>query len=64
VDRLEMIERRSGAEITAIDERHGQPALRGVVGNRQAVDAAAHYEHVELAFGEAREISNHAGLIL
>ncbi len=64
VDGLEMIERRGGAEIAAIDQRDRQPALRGVVGDRQAVDAAAHHEHVEFAFGEAREISNQAGLIL
>ena len=60
VNRLEMIERRGGAEIAAIDERNGQAALRGVVGDRQAVDAAAHHEHVEFAFGKPRKISNHA----
>ncbi len=64
VNGLEMIERCRGAEIAAIDQRNGQTALRRVVGDRQTVDAAAHHEHVEFAFGEAREISNQAGLIL
>ena len=60
VNRLEVIERRGGAEIAAIDQRDRQAALRGVVGDRQAVDPAAHHEHVEFAFGQPREISNHA----
>ena len=64
VNGFQMIERRGGAEIAALDQRHGQPALRRVVGDRQTVDAAADHEHVEFAFGEAREISNQAELIL
>ena len=59
-----MIERRGRAEVAAVDQRDGQPALRRVVGDRQTVDAAAHHEHVEFAFGEAREVSNQAELIL
>jgi hypothetical protein len=60
VDGLEMIERGSGAEVAAIDQRDGLSTLRGVVGDRQAVYPAAHHEHVEFAFGQPREISNHA----
>ena len=59
-----MIERRGGAEIAAIDQRNRQASLRCVVRNRQTVDAAADHEHVEVAFGKPREISNQAGLIL
>ena len=60
MNRLQMIERRRGAEVAAIDQRNGQPALGGIVGDREPVDAAANDEHVEFAFGQPREISNHA----
>ena len=36
-----------------------QPALRGVVRDRQPVDAAAHDEHVERAGGEAIDVADH-----
>ena len=59
-----MIERRGASEIAAFDERDRQPALRGVVGNGQPVDTAAHDEYIEIAVGEPREVSNQAGTIL
>ena len=49
VDRPEMIEGAAAAEIGALDERDGEAALRRVVRDRQAVDAAADDEHVERA---------------
>ena len=64
VDRLEVIERRRRAEISALDERHRQPALRGVVRDREAVDAAADDEQIEVARGQPREISYQARTIL
>ena len=59
VDRPEMIEGGAGAEIVALDERHRQAALRRVVRDRQAVDAAADDEDVERTRGEAIEIADH-----
>ena len=53
--RPEMVERGAASEIAAVDERHRQPALRAVVRDRQAVDAAADHEHVEGAGSEAAE---------
>ena len=41
-----------------------RPALRGVVGDRQPVDAAADDEDVDVAVSQASEISNHTGTIL
>ena len=60
VDGLEMIEGGRGAEVAALDQRHRQPALRGVVRGREAIDAAADDEQVEFGGGQAREISIHA----
>ena len=52
------------AEITSLDEGDREPALRGVIGDRQPVDAAADNEHVDVAVGQARKISNQTGTIL
>ena len=64
VNRLEMVERRGRAEIAALDECYGQAALRGVIRDREAVDAAADDEEIEVARGQPREISYQAGTIL
>ena len=58
VNRPQMVEGRSAAEIVALDERDRQAALRRVVGDRQPVDAAADDEHVEGAAGEAIEVAS------
>ena len=52
MDRAEVVERRAAPEVAAIDERHRQPALRAVVRDRQAVDAAADDEHIVRASRE------------
>ncbi len=54
-----MIERRAAAEIVPFDERHGKPSLRGVVCDRQAVDAAADDEQVEPRRRQSIDIANH-----
>ena len=65
VDGLEMIEGCRGAEIVALDERHGQPALRCVVGDRQAIDTAADHQHVELACGQgARDLGSSVNYLI
>ena len=53
MDRAQVIEGAAAAEIVALDERDGQPALGRIAGNRQAVDAAADDEHVEGLRGRA-----------
>ena len=45
---FQVIERRRGTEITAIDEGHRESPLRRVVAGRQPVNAAANDQHVEL----------------
>ena len=60
VDRAQVVERGAAAEVVALDERDRQAALRRVVGDRQAVDAAADDEHVEGAAGQAVEVADHA----
>ena len=59
VNRAEMIERRPAAEIGAIDERHREPALGGVVGDGEAVDAAADDEDVERTADELVQVTLH-----
>src|SRR5688500_8566502 len=59
VDRLEMIERRGGAEVAALDEPNRQAALCRVVRDRQTVNTTAHHEHVEFVLGQPWKISNH-----
>jgi hypothetical protein len=62
VNGAQVVEGTAAAEIIALDERHRGAALRGVVRDRQAVDAAADDEHVERALGEPVRISKHVGL--
>jgi hypothetical protein len=47
VDRLQVIERRAGAKIVALHERHPEAAQRRVPGRGQAVQAAADDQEVE-----------------
>ena len=49
MDGLLMIERGAAAEVRRLDERRPEAAARGVVRDRQAVDAAADDEQVVLA---------------
>ena len=44
VDRLQAVPGGAGAEVLALDERHGEPALRGVPGHGGAVDPAADHD--------------------
>ena len=60
VDRLQAVPGNAGAEVLALDERHREPALRGVPGHGGAVDPAADHDHVPLARRERREIAFHA----
>ena len=62
MDRSEVIEGGAAAEIGALDECDGQAALRGVVGDRQAVDAAADDEHIKRTTGELVEVTLHCRL--
>ncbi len=52
-----MIERGGAAEIVGVDERGLQPAAGGVVGDRQAVDAAADDEKIEGRAGKRVEVA-------
>src|SRR5262249_58593049 len=61
VNRPQMVERRSAAEVVPLDERHREAALRRVIGDRQTIDAAADDEHVEGAAGELIEVASHLG---
>ncbi len=47
VDGLRVVEGTAAPEVGALDERRREPALRGVVGHGEAVDAAPDHEHVE-----------------
>ena len=47
VNRLVAVERRARAEIAPIDQGDREPALRGLPGNRRAVDAGAHDQQIE-----------------
>ncbi len=62
VNGAQVVEGAAAAEIVALDERHRSAALRRVVRDRQAVDAAADDEHVERALGEPVRIAKHVGL--
>ena len=59
MNRAQVIEGCAAAEVLPLDERHGKAALRRVVGDRQAVDAAADHEHVERPVGQRLEIARH-----
>ncbi len=61
VDRPEMVEGTAAAEVGTIDERDAEAALRRVVRDRQAVDAAAHDEHVEGGGRESIAVADHDG---
>jgi len=54
-----MVERGAAAEVGPLDERDRQAALSGVVGNGQAMNAAAHDEHVEGGAGQLLDIAMH-----
>jgi hypothetical protein len=45
----------------ALDERHRQPALRRIVGDREPLDPAADDQEVERAAGQLLEIARHLG---
>ena len=62
VDRPEVVEGRAAPEVGALDERHRQAALRGVVGDGQAVDAAADDKDVEGTTCELVKVSPHCRL--
>ena len=59
VDRPQVIERRAAAEVVGLDEGRRQAPLRRVVGDREAVDAAADDEHVEGPRGELVDVTKH-----
>ena len=61
VNGAEVIERGAAAEIVLLDERHRQTPLRGVIRNRQAVNAATDHEHIEGVAGQRIEIADHPG---
>ncbi len=63
VNGAEVIERRAAPEILAFDQRDREAALRRVVGNREAIDAPAHDEHVEGAAGQAIEVTVHLWIL-
>ena len=46
----------------SLDERDGQAALSGVVGDGQAVNAAAHDEHIEGAARQLLDIALHVSM--
>src|SRR5580765_6010503 len=53
-----MVERRATAEVVPFDEGDRQTALRRIVRERQAVNAAAYDENVERTGSQAVEIAN------
>ena len=59
VHRLGVIEGAAAAEVAALDERGGEAPLRRVVGDGEAVDAAADDEHVESFRREAGSVAGH-----
>jgi hypothetical protein len=60
VNRAQVVERRAAAEVVALDQRDRQAAQRGVVGDCQTVNAAAHDQDVEGAGGQLVQIARHA----
>jgi hypothetical protein len=52
-----MVERCAAAKVAGVDEGGAKAAARGLVGNRQAVDAAAYHQQVVRRRAEAREIA-------
>ena len=59
MQRLEIVEGGGGAEIVLVDDRDRQPALRRVPRRGDAVEAAAHHNHVKLRVRQIAEISLH-----
>ena len=59
VDRPQMVERRSAAEIVLLDQGDRQAALRRVVGDGQPIDPSANDQQVEGAASEGVEIADH-----
>jgi hypothetical protein len=57
----QMVERRSAAEVGALDQRHRQAPLRRVAGDRQPVDAAADDEQIKWAADEPRRVTGGHG---
>jgi hypothetical protein len=55
--RLLVIERGTAAEVSGLDERDGEAAARGVIGESQAMNATTHDQEVVGAFLEAVEIT-------
>src|SRR5262249_1979565 len=61
MDGAQVIERGAAPEVFALDQRDGEPTLRGVAGDGEAVNAPSDDEDVERRTGERVDVSLHRG---